>query len=37
MLAFLPIPGSVLQAKFAGPYVVEKKKKLSETDCHSYP
>ena len=30
MLDFLPIPGSVLQAKFTGPYVIEKK--LSETD-----
>lgn len=30
VLAFLPIPGSVLQAKFTGPYMI--KKKLSEAD-----
>ena len=30
VLVFLPIPGSVLQAKFTGPYVIEKK--LSDTD-----
>ena len=30
VLVFLPIPGSALQAKFTGPYVIEKK--LSETD-----
>ena len=30
VLIFLPIPGSVLQAKFTGPYAIEKK--LSETD-----
>lgn len=30
VLVFLPIPGSVLQAKFIGPYVTDKK--LSETD-----
>nr|XP_046272302.1 uncharacterized protein LOC124073826 [Scatophagus argus] len=30
VLVFLPIPASVLQAKFTGPYVIEKK--LSETD-----
>lgn len=29
VLAFLPIPGSVLQVKFAGPYLVEEKQ--SET------
>lgn len=30
VLAFLPIPGSVLQAKFSGPYVIAEK--LSDTD-----
>ena len=30
LFVFLPIPGSALQAKFTGPYVIEKK--LSETD-----
>lgn len=25
VLVFLPIPGLVLQAKFTGPYVIEKK------------
>ena len=30
VLVFLPIPGSVLHARFAGHYVVEKK--LSDTD-----
>lgn len=30
VLVFLPVPGPALQAKFSGPYVVQKK--LSETD-----
>lgn len=30
VLVLLPIPGSALQAKFSGPYVIEQK--LSETD-----